>query len=55
MAKTDLTKNLKDIIEIERKFTLFVSKLVIRLVEKNSLILEMTRCIRMIFLFFEQI
>ena len=40
-SSKDLTKNLKDIIEIERKFTLFVSKLVIRLVEKNSLILDL--------------
>ena len=40
-SSKDLIKNLKDIIEIERNFTLFVSKLVIRLVEKNSLILDL--------------
>ena len=37
----DLIKNLKDIIEIERNFTLFVSKLVNSLVKKNSLILDL--------------
>ena len=37
----DLAKNLNHIIEIERYFTLFISKLVNSLVEKNSLTLDL--------------
>ena len=40
-SSKDLAQNLKHIIEIERNFTLFISKFVNSLVEKNSLTLDL--------------
>ena len=40
-SSKDLSKNLKDIDEIERNFTLFICKLVNSLVEKNSLNIDL--------------